>query len=96
MSNASKSLKILPIVFAAIFFPERAFGQFSICNRSLDVVNVAVGQEVEGEEGEFQTEGWWTIGANQCSNVIREELVNRYIYVYVKQVVQRIRYGHEQ
>lgn len=64
-------------------FPTPALAQFTICNQSLDVVNVAIGQEVEGT---FQTEGWWSIGANQCANVIREELVNRYIYVHATDV----------
>jgi len=57
--------------------PARA--EFDVCNQTLDVVNVAIGQSA-GEE--FLTEGWWTIGSNQCATVIREELANRYIYVY--------------
>lgn len=62
--------------------PARA--QFTVCNQTLDVVNVAIGQEAG--ENVFETEGWWTIGANQCADVIREELVNRFIYVYANDV----------
>lgn len=61
--------------------PARA--QFAVCNQSLDVFNVAIGQEVNGL---FQTDGWWTVGANKCATVIREKLSNRYIYVYVTDV----------
>lgn len=64
--------------------PARA--EFTVCNQTLDVVNLAVGQEVDKA---FQTEGWWTVGANQCVNVIREELSNRYIYIYATDV-----FGH--
>lgn len=64
---------------------------FTICNQTLDVVNIAVGQEMsdvpaENEAWKFQTEGWWTVGANQCVNVIRDDLANRYIYVYATDV----------
>lgn len=61
----------------------QAHAEFTVCNQTLDVVNLAVGQEIDSA---FQTDGWWTIGANQCVNVIREELVNRYIYIYATDV----------
>ncbi len=64
----------------------RARAEFTVCNQTLDVVNLAVGQKVDNAD---QTDGWWTIGANQCVNVIREELVNRYIYLYATDV-----FGH--
>lgn len=68
-----------------------AWATFTVCNQTLDLVNVAVGQplgDAPAEEADwaFQTEGWWTIGANQCVNVIREDLANRYIYVYATDV----------
>ena len=60
-----------------------AAAEFAVCNQSFDVVNVAIGQDINDE---FNTEGWWTIGPNQCANVIKEELVSRYIYIYVQDV----------
>jgi uncharacterized membrane protein len=63
-----------------------ARAEFAVCNQTLDVVNLSVGQQVQGV---FQTEGWWTVGANQCVNVIREELANRFIYIYATDV-----FGH--
>jgi uncharacterized membrane protein len=61
--------------------------QFAVCNQTLDVVNLAVGQEVSEQTQRFwQTEGWWTVGANQCVSVIRDKLVNRYIYLYATDV----------
>ena len=60
-----------------------ARAEFTVCNQTLDVVNLAVGQQIDRT---FQTDGWWTVGANQCVNVIREELSNRYIYIYATDV----------
>ncbi|WP_181173740.1 DUF1036 domain-containing protein [Mesorhizobium sp. B2-3-12] len=65
---------------------DRAHAEFTVCNQTLDVVNLAVGQKIDDAD---QTDGWWTIGANQCVNVIREELTNRYVYVYATDV-----FGH--
>jgi len=62
---------------------QQARAEFAVCNQSFDVVNVAIGVDVDGV---FQTEGWWTIGTNQCANVIRDELESRYIYVYAQDV----------
>ncbi|WP_420857747.1 DUF1036 domain-containing protein [Marivivens marinus] len=76
---------ILAIVIAGIF---HAFGtsvkaEFAVCNQTFDVVNVAIGQF---DENVFETSGWWTIGPNQCANVIDEELSVRYVYVFAQDV----------
>jgi uncharacterized membrane protein len=60
-----------------------ASAQFAVCNQTLDAVNLAVATETGGV---FSTEGWWTIGANRCADVIKDELVSRYIYVYATDV----------
>ncbi|WP_373634947.1 DUF1036 domain-containing protein [Yoonia sp. SS1-5] len=67
----------------SIAFPTMVQAEFAVCNQSFDVANVAVGQY---EENAFVTRGWWTIGPNQCANVIREALQARYIYVFAKDV----------
>jgi uncharacterized membrane protein len=76
----------MAMVVAAMVTPlasGSARAEFAVCNQTLDVVNLAVGAEIDGT---FQTDGWWTIGANQCVNVIREELTSRFIYVYATDV----------
>jgi uncharacterized membrane protein len=87
-SGPMKAIFTLPGVLAcgltvllAAAGPARA--EFSVCNQTLDVVNVAIGQQ---EDQAFTTQGWWTIGSNQCALVIREELRNRYIFVYANDV----------
>ncbi|MER8454055.1 DUF1036 domain-containing protein [Mesorhizobium sp. M0166] len=87
---ASRGRTRLAVVSAAALLAvlscNEARAEFTVCNQTLDVVNLAVGQEVDNAD---QTDGWWTIGANQCVNVIREELANRYIYLYATDV-----FGH--
>ncbi|MEN3792680.1 DUF1036 domain-containing protein [Fulvimarina sp. MAC3] len=86
-----KALALLVFLGLAI---DQARAQFAVCNQSLDVVNVSIGREVDSD---FQSEGWWTIGANQCSTVIREQLTSRYIYVYANDVFdQPVTYGSTQ
>lgn len=66
--------------------PSAARAEFVVCNRSFDVVNLAIGLGIG--QG-FQTEGWWTIGTNQCATVLKERLSNRYIYIYARDVFGR-------
>ena len=74
-------IAILGLSASVLPTPGRA--EFAVCNQSFDVVNVAIGRDVDGA---FLTEGWWTIGTNQCANVIRETLDSRFIYVYAQDV----------
>ena len=79
-------MRVLALAGAALlmaFGTGAALAEFSVCNQTLDVVNVAIGQQ---EADAFTTEGWWTIGSNQCAQVIRDELRNRYIFVYANDV----------
>jgi uncharacterized membrane protein len=57
--------------------------QFSVCNQSFDVVNLAVGTF---DADVFATRGWWTVGPNQCANVIRDPLIARYVYIFAQDV----------
>jgi len=68
------ALSVLPSAVAA---------EFQVCNQTFDVVNVAIGQF---DRDAFETSGWWTIGPNQCANVIDQELRARYIYVFAQDV----------
>lgn len=87
MMVASTVLKFCSGYFAAaavalvMTSPLRA--EFTVCNQTLDVINLAMGQDVDDT---IQTEGWWTIGANRCAVVIKEELTTRYIYIYATDV----------
>ena len=72
------------IVFNVLcLFPGVAAAEFKICNQTFDVVNVAIGQY---DRDDFETSGWWTIGPNQCADVITTTLRNRYVYVFAQDV----------
>ncbi|MCC5973144.1 MAG: DUF1036 domain-containing protein [Rubellimicrobium sp.] len=70
-------------MLCALALPHRAEAQFTVCNQSFDVVNLAVGTF---ETDAFVTRGWWTIGPNQCANVIRDPLQARFVYVFAQDV----------
>ena len=70
-------------VFLHLFAATPARAELLVCNQSLDVLNIALGF---GEAGEFHTEGWWSVGANRCSSVVKVPLSNRYYYIYVEDV----------
>ena len=76
-------LAALAAVAAVFALATPARAEFSVCNQTLDVVNVAIGRQVDTV---FRTEGWWTIGSNQCATTIRGDLEFRYIYVYAHDV----------
>ena len=51
-----------------------------VCNGSVDLVNIAVG--IDTEDG-LRTEGWWTITANACSQIISDPLENARYFLHV-------------
>jgi len=60
-----------------------ASAEFKVCNQTLSLYNVAVGTE---KAGVFQTEGWWTLAANDCVTPIAEDLGSRYVYVFAANI----------
>lgn len=79
----SQHLRRLCLIAILLCVSGPALAQFAVCNQSFDVVNIAVGRDFQGD---FQTEGWWTVGPNQCANVVKDELESRYIYIYAQDV----------
>ena len=80
---AKKNSAVLVLMLGWPFVTGPANAQFSICNQSFDVLNVAVGQL---HREDFRTRGWWRIGPNQCAEVIRDTLTTRFIYVYATDI----------
>ena len=79
-------LSLVSIAGFGCFAPSPANAQFAVCNQTFDVINVALGAY---DRTAFETSGWWTIGPNQCANVINETLTARYFYVFAKDVFGR-------
>ncbi|CUH75056.1 putative integral membrane protein [Tritonibacter multivorans] len=63
--------------------PLPALAGFRVCNQTLDVVNIAVGN---WDHDGWETSGWWVAGPNQCAEVIEADLSARYVYVYAQDV----------
>ncbi len=38
------------------------------------------------EGDSFKTEGWWSVGANRCSDLVKKPLSDRYYYIYAEDV----------
>ncbi|MBM2578065.1 DUF1036 domain-containing protein [Jannaschia sp. Os4] len=66
--------------------PGPASAAFTICNRSFDVANVAIGRD---ERGTVETRGWWKIGPNQCAEVIPDRLRGGPVHVFALDVFGR-------
>ena len=66
--------------------PQDARANFQFCNQTLDVVNVAVGQ---WDVDDWESSGWWTVGPNQCANLIEHTLTARYVYVFARDVFNK-------
>jgi len=73
---------VLLILTGASALPAKA--QFAVCNQTLDALNLAIAKAAPN--GVIVSEGWWTIGANRCVDVIKDELANQYVYVYATDV----------
>ncbi|MEI5677282.1 MULTISPECIES: DUF1036 domain-containing protein [unclassified Mesorhizobium] len=83
LANAFWTCGVLPAFLVCFGFTGVAHAQFAVCNQTIDAINVSVAKQTGGT---FGTEGWWTIGANRCVDVIKEELTGRYVYVYATDV----------
>jgi len=68
---------------STVAVPTTVWANFQFCNQTLDVVNVAIGIY---DADAWETAGWWTVGPNQCANVIEDTLTSRYVYVYARDV----------
>jgi uncharacterized membrane protein len=61
-----------------------ADAEFKVCNQTLSLYNIAIG--TEKEEDVFETEGWWTLSANDCVSPITDDLASRYVYVFATNI----------
>lgn len=85
MVKIRRNLAIFSLL--AGIWPGFVNAQFSVCNQTFDVINVALGQY---DRDAFKTSGWWTIGPNQCADVVDRDLRSRYFYVFAQDVFGRV------
>ena len=77
-----------PSVGLAAVFPVRRRDPRERAVRGLqpDARRAEPGDRQGRSQRRIVSEGWWTIGANRCVDVIKEELANKYVYVYATDV----------
>lgn len=72
--------------------PDAARAEFKVCNQTLNLYNVAIAVKKpdltigRDNTGVFYTEGWWTVPANACVQLVKEELTSRYVYLYATNI----------
>ena len=76
----SRAVLFFLLWFGAFLAPQAALAGLRVCNGSVDLVNVAIGYDTE--DG-LRTEGWWTITANACSQILQEPLKDSNYYLHV-------------
>ena len=64
--------------------PARA--DFSVCNDSFDVLNVALARDAGAG---FVSQGWWTLSPNHCAVLLHGEIDSRYFYLHAMDVFGR-------
>ncbi len=64
-----------------LLMPPASEAGLRICNGTLDLVNVAIGYQTETG---IRTEGWWTVTANACAQVVQEPLRQSIYYLHVE------------
>ena len=62
-----------------------ALADFRACNKTEGAINVAIGYRTDGD---WITEGWWTIERNTCDTLLSGDLASRYYYLYAIQADQ--------
>lgn len=70
-------IALVMVIFAAA---SPAQAGFRVCNRSSQRVDVAFGYP-HAQFG-WTSEGWWTIPAGECKQIMHGDLTNRYYYLY--------------
>lgn len=87
LAQTRSALGILPTSDASGMYTkllaEAAKGQaaagLTFCNRTQDIVWSALGVDAQGKK---QSQGWWRLQPGQCEKVIKDRLVDRYIYAF--------------
>lgn len=75
-----RTLTVLAGFAICLFQSGSAQAGLRVCNGSVDLVNVAIGYETD--DG-LRTEGWWTITANACSQILQDPLKQARYYLHV-------------
>jgi uncharacterized membrane protein len=83
--NMTRKILIRTLALVALTIglalPGAARADLKFCNHTTQQVTVAIGYSADGE---WTSEGWWTVDPNQCKTPIGDALKNRYYYYYAE------------
>lgn len=77
------SIRLIPFAIAALallFTTAASQAELRVCNKSAERLSVSVGYN-HSEYG-WTSEGWWRVGLDDCTTIIKGDLGNRYYYIY--------------
>ena len=58
-----------------------------LCNKTSSRIGVVIGYKVKNKKG-WVTEGWWNVGANSCTDILKKKLSARYYYIHAEDYVR--------
>lgn len=58
----------------------QAAAGLTFCNRTQDIIWSALG--LESQQGKKRSMGWWRLQPGQCEKVIKDRIVDRYVYAF--------------
>ena len=69
-----------------------ALADMSVCNQTLDVINIAVAEDGDRATPDgFVSKGWWSIGPNQCAKVIHHPLdPSKRVYIHAEDALGQV------
>ena len=73
----------LGVLTIGVALPTAALADLKFCNHTKEQLKLAIGHS-SPNNGEWTSEGWWTIDSNQCKVAIEGALRARYFYYYAK------------
>ena len=76
----------IELAAAAIALASPASADFTVCNDSFDVLNIALAY---GQGAEFVSQGWWSVAPNRCVALLRGDIPVRYLYLFATDVFNR-------
>jgi uncharacterized membrane protein len=83
MQDLSQTRKAMgaPAMAASLWLAQcaAAAADFTVCNQTLDIANVAI---AEGVAGTLESRGWWVIAPNRCADLVKGALKSRYVYIH--------------
>lgn len=74
------------LICALTMMAPAARADFTVCNDSYDVVNLALARDPGSG---FVSEGWWSVAPGRCAVLLRGTIDSRYLYLHAIDVFRQ-------